>query len=68
MLRDGRPSSATQIHTILNKDSVKSSSIDRIIGGQAAPDIVDLVMVRRPPQPGVAAPSGTPRPAAAGPK
>ncbi len=67
VLRDGRPSSATQIHTILNKDSVKSSSIDRIIGGQAAPDIVDLVMVRRPPQPGAAAPSpsGTPRPAAA---
>jgi uncharacterized protein (TIGR02246 family) len=71
VLRDGRPSSATQIHTIINKDSVKSSSINRIIGGQAAPDIVDLVMVRRPPQPGAAAPSpsGTPRPAAAtGPK
>jgi len=64
VLRDGRPSSATQIHTIINKDSVKSSSIERIIGGQAAPDIVDLVMVRRPPQPGVAAPSGAPRPAA----
>jgi uncharacterized protein (TIGR02246 family) len=51
VLRDGRPNSATQVHTILNKDSVKSSSIDRIIGGQVAPDIVDLVMVRKPPQP-----------------
>jgi len=51
VLRDGRPTSATQVHTIINKDSVKSSSIDRIIGGQVAPDIVDLVMVRKPPQP-----------------
>ena len=60
VLRDGRPTSATQVHTILNKDSVKTNSIDRIIGGQVAPDIVDVVMVRKPPQPGVAAP----RPAA----
>ena len=53
MIRDGRPNSATQVHTILNKDSVKTNSIDRIIGGQVAPDIVDVVMVRKPPQPGV---------------
>ena len=52
VLRDGRPSSATQIHTILNKDSVKTSSIDRIVGGQIAPDIADVVMVRKPPRPG----------------
>ena len=38
-----------------NKDSVKTSSIDRIIGGEIAPDIADVVMVRKPPQP-----SGTP--------
>ena len=37
VLRDGLPNSATQIHTILSKDSVKTSSIDRIIGGQLAP-------------------------------
>ncbi|WP_406693526.1 nuclear transport factor 2 family protein [Singulisphaera sp. Ch08] len=48
---DGQPNSATQIHTILNKDVVKTSSIDRIIGGQLAPDIADVVMVRQPPQP-----------------
>jgi len=54
VLRDGRPSSATQIHTVLNKDSVKTSSIDRIIGGQIAPDIADVVMVRKPPQPAAA--------------
>jgi uncharacterized protein (TIGR02246 family) len=52
VLRDGRPTSATQIHTVLNKDSVKTSSIHRIIGGQTAPDIADVVMVRKPPQPG----------------
>jgi uncharacterized protein (TIGR02246 family) len=51
VLRDGRPTSATQIHVILNKDSVKTSSIDRIIGGEIAPDIADVVMVRKPPQP-----------------
>jgi uncharacterized protein (TIGR02246 family) len=56
VLRDGRPTSATQIHTILNKDSVKTNSVDRIIGGQIAPDIVDVVMVRKPPQPSAAAP------------
>jgi len=52
VLRDGRPTSATQIHVILNNDSVKTSSVDRIIGGQIAPDIADVVMVRKPPQPG----------------
>jgi uncharacterized protein (TIGR02246 family) len=61
VLRDGRPTSATQIHTVLNNDSVKTSSIDRIIGGQIAPDIADVVMVRKPPQPG----GGQSRPAAA---
>ena len=66
VLRDGRPTSATQIHTILNKDSVKTNSVDRIIGGQIAPDIIDVVMVRKPPQPGVAAPN--PAAAATAPK
>jgi hypothetical protein len=51
VLRDGRPTSATQVHVVLNKDSVKTSSIDRIIGGQVAPDITDVVMVRKPPEP-----------------
>ena len=52
VLRDGRPTSATQIHVVLNKDSVKTSSIDRIVGVQIAPDIADVVMVRKPPEPG----------------
>ncbi len=57
VLRDGRPTSATLVHTILNKDSMKTNSIDRIIGGQIAPDITDVVMVRKPPQPAAAAPA-----------
>ena len=67
VLRDGRPTSATQVHTILNKDSVKTDSTNRIIGGQIAPDVVDVVMVRKPPQPAVAAPAvpAAARPAAA---
>jgi uncharacterized protein (TIGR02246 family) len=60
VLHDGRPTSATQIHTIINKDSVKTSSIDRIIGGQVAPDIVDVVMVRRAPAPAESAPAAKP--------
>jgi uncharacterized protein (TIGR02246 family) len=60
VLHDGRPTSATHIHTIVNKDAVKTSSIDRIIGGQIAPDIVDIVMVRKPPQPASAAPRPAP--------
>jgi uncharacterized protein (TIGR02246 family) len=60
VLRDGRATSATQIHTILNKDSVKTSSIDRIIGGVVEPDITDIVMVRKPPQPSVKAPAPKP--------
>jgi uncharacterized protein (TIGR02246 family) len=62
VLRDGQPTSATQIHTVLNKDSAKTSSVDRFIGGQIAPDITDVVMVRKPPQPGggTAPPATTP--------
>ncbi|MGE3819420.1 MAG: SgcJ/EcaC family oxidoreductase [Isosphaeraceae bacterium] len=51
VVRDGRPNSATQIHTIVSKDVVKSSSIDRIIGGVIAPDVAELIMVRQPPLP-----------------
>ena len=54
VLRDGRPNSATQVHTIQNKNTVKTNSIDRIIGGQIAPAIADVVMVRKPPQPAAA--------------
>ncbi len=56
--RDGSPSSATQIVTIVGKDAVKTSSVDRIIGGQVAQDIDEVLMVRKPPAAGGPAPPG----------
>jgi uncharacterized protein (TIGR02246 family) len=66
-MADGSPTSATQVITLENNDVVKTSSIDRIIGGEIAPDVADLVMVRKPPAPAGAAPAGpaaAPAPAA----
>jgi uncharacterized protein (TIGR02246 family) len=57
---DGSPSSATQIVTIVGKDAVKTSSVDRIIDDQVAQDTDEVLMVRKPPAAGGAAP---PRPA-----
>jgi uncharacterized protein (TIGR02246 family) len=50
-LRDGSPTSATQVVDVMSKDAVKTSSLDRIIGGEIAPDIEEVIMVRRPPEP-----------------
>jgi len=50
--RDGRPTSATQVISLVNKDAVKTSSTDRVIGGEIARDIEDIIMVRKPPPPG----------------
>jgi uncharacterized protein (TIGR02246 family) len=49
---DGWPTSATQVISLVNKDAVKTSSTDRIIGGEIARDIEDVIMVRKPPPPG----------------
>ena len=57
---DGSTNSATQIVTIVNRDAVKTSSVDRIIGGEVAPDIDEVLMVRKPPAPAGAAPAATP--------
>jgi uncharacterized protein (TIGR02246 family) len=48
---DGQTTSATQLHTVVNKDAVKAASFDRIIGGQPAPDIDEIIMVRKAPAP-----------------
>ncbi|MDG3004644.1 SgcJ/EcaC family oxidoreductase [Paludisphaera mucosa] len=55
VLRNGLPTSATQVHTILNKDSVKTDAVDRILGGLVAEDVLDVVMVRKAPAPAPAA-------------
>ena len=53
---DGSTNSATQVVTIVNRDAVKTSSVDRIIGGEVAPDIDEVLMVRKPPAPAAARP------------
>jgi hypothetical protein len=51
VLRDGRTLSATQVITLLNKDSSTWTSVDRTIGGEVVPDIDSFTLVRKPPQP-----------------
>jgi uncharacterized protein (TIGR02246 family) len=67
---DGQPTSATQVISLVNKDAIKTSSIDRVVGDEIASDIEDIIMVRKPlpprttqtPAQGAAtAPSATPR-------
>ena len=53
-LSNGLPNSATQIVTIVGKDAIKTSSIDRIIGGEVAPDTDEIMMVRKAPAAGAA--------------
>ena len=60
---DGQPTSATQVISLINKDAVRTSSIDRIVGDEIARDLDDIIMVRKPPAPGTA----TARPAPATP-
>lgn len=52
MTRDGLATSATQTIVPMNKDSVKLSAVDRIVGGVPEPDIPEVIMVRKPPAPG----------------
>jgi uncharacterized protein (TIGR02246 family) len=62
---DGQPTSATQVISLVNKDAIKTSSTDRIIGGEIGRDIEDIIMVRKPLAPGTTpAPA---KPATAGP-
>lgn len=48
----GQPNSATQVISLVNKDAVRTSSTDRVIGGEIARDIEDVIMVRKPLAPG----------------
>jgi uncharacterized protein (TIGR02246 family) len=54
---DGRPTSATQLISLVNKDAVKTSSTDRVVGGEIARDIEDIFMVRKPLAPGAKLPA-----------
>jgi uncharacterized protein (TIGR02246 family) len=48
---DGRTATATQVLTYVNKDTLRWRSIDQTLGGDVSPDIDEVVMVRKPPQP-----------------
>jgi uncharacterized protein (TIGR02246 family) len=49
--RDGKVASATNIHTLVNKDRMTWQSHDRIVGGETTPDIEETPIVRKPPRP-----------------
>ena len=49
---DGQPTSATQVISLINKDAIRTSSADRIIGDEIASDLDDIIMVRKPRAPG----------------
>jgi uncharacterized protein (TIGR02246 family) len=51
---DGQPTSATQVISLINKDAIRTSSTDRIIGDEIARDLDDVIMVRKPRAPGAA--------------
>jgi uncharacterized protein (TIGR02246 family) len=67
---DGQPTSATQVISLVNKDAIRTSSTDRIVAGEIAGDVDDVIMVRKPlapattpapTRPGTAAPTTPPR-------
>jgi uncharacterized protein (TIGR02246 family) len=47
----GQTTTATQVLTFVHKDTLRWKSIDRTLGSEIAPDIDEIVMVRKPPQP-----------------
>lgn len=49
--REGEPASATNVITFLGKGRISWQSRDRTVGGEASPDIEEVVMVRPPPKP-----------------
>jgi len=48
---DGRTATATQVLTFVNKDTLRWKSIDRTLGEEIVPEIDEITMVRKPPQP-----------------
>ena len=62
---NGSPNSMTQVVTIAGKDAFTTRSYDRIIGGEIAPDLDLVTLVRKAPAVGgaPAAKPATPAPA-----
>lgn len=49
--REGEPATMTNVITFLGKDRISWQSRDRTVGGEASPDIEEVIMVRPPPKP-----------------
>jgi len=49
--REGKPAASTNITTMLSKDRLTWQSRDRIIGGEKMPDIEEVPIVHKPPNP-----------------
>jgi uncharacterized protein (TIGR02246 family) len=49
--RDGKTASATNVTTKISKDRMTWLSRDRIVGDEVLPDIDEIPIVRKPPQP-----------------
>ncbi len=62
VLADGKTISATQILTYVNKDMARWRMVGRTIGGQAVPDLTEIVIVHTPPKPAAATQSPLPKP------
>jgi uncharacterized protein (TIGR02246 family) len=62
VLLDGTATSATQTITRVNRDALKFSSTDRVVGDEFAPDIDEIVLVRKPPAPATGANPAAPAP------
>jgi uncharacterized protein (TIGR02246 family) len=50
VLGDGRTVVGTQILTFVNKDQLRWASVNRAVGGEAIPDLDEIVIVRTPPK------------------
>ncbi len=59
---DGKIASGTQVVTQLSKDRISWESRDRTLGSEALPDIDEIILVRKPPEPSAPkpAPAATP--------
>ena len=51
VLADGKLASATHIYTIDGKHRVHFRSIDRTVGGEALVDEIEVILVKKPPNP-----------------
>jgi uncharacterized protein (TIGR02246 family) len=55
-LADGRSVEATQITTLVNKNTAKWKAVDRSIDGEEEPDLDEITLVKAAPKPGTVPP------------